>query len=80
MGGGGSKQSEGAKKFKALKPSTITEFTQGKGEKSTTVGGSKKLFLLVGMSQPPSKGDIRLKISPFGRKTGVGLSCTLCEF
>ena len=78
MGGGESKSSDGLKKFKALKPTTAGEFQMGVNKKSITVGGSKKLFLLVGTCQPlGGKGEIRIKISPFGRKKGVALSCNV---
>ena len=81
MGGGGSKQSEGMKKFKNMKAVTAGEFQLGvNDEKSTTVGGSKKLYLVVGTARPLSSNgetDTRIKISPFGRKKAVALTCTI---
>ena len=80
MGGGGSKQSEGMKKFKNMKAVTAGEFQLGVNEKSTTVGGSKKLHLVVGTVRPLSSNgetETRIKISPFGRKKAVALTCTI---
>ena len=77
MGGGASKQSDAAKKFQTTSTVTVDKFKIGEdGEKSTTVGGSKKLYLIIGDVKMPEEQP-RQKISPFGRQTGLAVGCKI---
>mmetsp|Transcript_5935 Transcript_5935/g.10828 ORF Transcript_5935/g.10828 Transcript_5935/m.10828 type:complete len:271 (+) Transcript_5935:66-878(+) len=77
MGGGASKQSDEAKKFQTTSTVTVERLKVGEdGEKSTTVGGSKKLYLIIGDVKIPEELP-RQKISPFGRQTGLAVGCKI---
>ncbi|GMH83677.1 hypothetical protein TL16_g09680 [Triparma laevis f. inornata] len=77
MGGGSSKSNKQSKKFSSTPACTVANFQSGSDtEKSTTVGGSKKLFLIIGDVKCPLK-DPKRKISAFGRQTGMAVGCKI---